>query len=244
MSEPLKLVNRGLAVGIPFSGKPIIPDWAVGIALQGWPINTPINWMITKGIPIDEARTKIVGKSVAGKMAYLLFVDEDVVIPHYTVNKLLFELQQHQLSDPAFKIIGGIYCTKSDPPMPVMTKKLATGPSWDWTVGDVFECEHVGTGCMLIDMSMFNDLPKPWFETVDKVYEEPLAFLPEDREQEITLKDQGNEDSYFTRKAMAAGFKILAHGGIICPHWDAKNNHPYTLPDNSYPVTSAKAKAS
>jgi len=93
---------------------------------------------------------------------------------------------------------------------------------------------------MLIDTTVFERLEKPWFKTVNEIYEDAPTFRPKDDGTETILKNQGNEDSYFCKKVKDAGFKIFAHGGVLCPHWNATTGVPYTLPINSYPVTSVK----
>jgi hypothetical protein len=63
-------------------------------------------------------------------------------------------------------------------------------------------------------------------------------FKPFEDSGGVSLRDTGNEDSYFCIKVKQAGFKMLAHGGVLCPHWDYKTGFAYVLPVNSYPVMS------
>jgi hypothetical protein len=240
----MKVINRGLAVGIPLSGKPTVPEWGIALAVQGWPINTKLHYFITKSQEVADARTTIVEQALEKKIGYLWFLDEDVVPPHFAVNKLLYELRQRQLADPLFKIIGGIYCIKADPAQPIVFRESGSGPFWEWKSGEVFECSAIGAGCMLIDTSLFSDLPKPWFKTVDEINDQPYKFRPlaEMKEQELfELKAQGNEDSYFCRAVKEAGFKILGHGGVLCEHWDVSEGLPYFLPPDSYPMVTEQA---
>ena len=238
MAEPLDAINYGISIGIPLSGKPVAPEWAISLAVQSWPINVAVNWLTVKGKPVDEARNLIVKYAKERNVRYLWFVDEDVAVPHFAVTKLMYELRHRQMEDPKANIIGGVYCTKSEVPEPIVFKKPIVGCYWDWTIGEVFECDHVGCGCMLIDMSVFDQVPEPWFKTVEKIYDNSLVFQPFDDHTPTVLRDQGNEDSYFTAKVQLAGFKIYAHGGVLCPHWDAKNGKAYVLPMTSHPVTS------
>jgi hypothetical protein len=48
------------------------------------------------------------------------------------------------------------------------------------------------------------------------------------------------DDIYFCQKVKAAGFNILAHGGVLCGHYDVKTNKIFTLPEDSYPMKSLK----
>ena len=235
----LSLVNRGLAVGIPLSGKPTVPEWGISLAVQGWPINTAVNWLTIKGKEVAQARTDIVKETLKHGVRYLWFIDEDVAVPHFAISKLMYVLRNRQMEDPKVMIVGGIYCTKTDPiAYPIVFKGNNTGPHWEWSIGDVFECDGIGAGCMLIDTEIFKELEEPWFKTVDEVYDDMAIFLP--GAAPAILKNQGNEDSYFCLKVRQTGFKILAHGGVLCPHWNARTGVAYVLPMDSYPVTSVK----
>jgi hypothetical protein len=233
----LETVTRGIAVGIPLLRRPTVPEWGIALAVQAWPINSRLHYLIAKNQEIADARTTIVEQALERKVRYLWFLDDDVAVPHFAISKLVYELGQRQLRDPSIKIIGGIYCIKADPPQPIVFRRSTDGPFWDWKVGDVFECDGIGGGCMLIDMELFAHLPKPWFKTVDEVSDEQYQFSPLADNKTFALKQQGNEDSYFCHKVREAGFKILAHGGILCDHWDAVGGIAYSLPPDSYPVT-------
>ena len=130
----------------------------------------------------------------------------------------MYVLDQEEAQGTNVMVCGGIYCVKQDPPQPLVFMAPNDGPYWKWRVGDVFECWGLGTGCMMIRTDVFQHLERPWFKTSSEV-----GFAETD-------------DLYFCTKVANAGFKVKAHGGVLCKHWDVKNSLIYTLPKNSYPM--------
>ncbi len=122
-------------------------------------------------------------------------------------------------------VIGGIYCTKTDPPEPIVFKELGAGPFYNWKVGDVFECKGLGAGCMLIKTEVFKHISKPWFLEPDEIFVDA---------KDGVARNVGTDDLYFCQKVTEAGFKIMAHGGVLPVHIDI-DGRMYTLPIDSYP---------
>jgi len=123
----------------------------------------------------------------AAKLAgttHLLFLDSDMVFPADTVTRLL----QHNKD-----IVGSVYAQRTPPFHPL---------------GVTHEGEHIHvtnglrrmtiipTGCLMIRMSVFEKLSKPWFST--RVEGEKLV----------------GEDYYFCEKAVKAGFEIWCDGDL------------------------------
>lgn len=102
----------------------------------------------TRGYNTSENRNYIAAQSVKNNCDYLFFVDDDMVIPPNTVDKLLAHNKD---------IIGGIYLTKYENPKPVVEYL-------DEKKDGLFEVKAIGTGCMLIKTDVFRKLPQPWFK--------------------------------------------------------------------------------
>ena len=156
---------------------------------------------------------------------YLWFPDDDMSFPNDTVRVLLAEMAQ---ADDKTMVIGGIYSSKSNPSEPLVYRGEGLGAFWKWKAGDIFEVTSLGTGCMLIDVEKLKCIPRPWFKTVD------------------AGGYKRSDDLYFCDKVRNAGFKIVAHGGIICGHWlynerDRKFDC-YYLDKNSYPMRPVSDK--
>jgi hypothetical protein len=226
--DNLKLPG-GILLGIPFTRHPV-PEWAMSIVTQSYPIGTNLTIFTTKYLEVGEARNQIADKAVELDTRYVWFVDDDTAPPNFAARKLIYELEKNGPPFDKAMVCGGIYCTKEDPPYPIVFKEEGQGAYWDWKVGDVFECNGIGTGCMMIRTELFKKLPKPWFKTVD--------IEPTDAKQ---FKHQMTDDLYFCRNVREAGYKILAHGGVIPIHWDEKTETPFMLPTGCPPLREYEA---
>jgi hypothetical protein len=221
------LDNVGLAVGLTFGGtrevpiKPVQPEWALSMMQQTYPLNCNINIIAVTNEPTDLARNRIVRHAKEIGARYLWFVDSDTAPPAYAARKLIVDLESS--SDEKVMVAAGIYCSKNFPTEPIVYKKNGSGAFWKWKVGQVFECAGIGTGCMMIDMRVFDHLEEPYFKTVDRLSDNP----------EIS-KIQGTDDIYFCNKVIAAGFKIIADGSVLPVHW-GENHQAYELPPDSFP---------
>lgn len=187
--------------------------------VQSYPVNVSVHFKGRFGGEIGAARDAVVEDALADGCKYVWFVDDDTVPPSDAARKLIVALEQERVRNSNVKIIGGIYCTKTDPPEPLVFQGPGSGSDYNWKVGEVFPCWGLGTGCMMIDAEVFRALPKPWFVIKDEAH------------------DFEGEDLSFCRKAQEAGFKVKAHGGVLCTHWDV-NASPYkvySVPPDSPP---------
>ena len=223
-----------LIVAFPFSGRYVAPEWALSMANLRYPHGLRYGQYATKKLARDEARNAIVRKALAEDAEYVLFVDDDTAPPADMISLLMRELETR---DESYAVCGGIYCSKSEPNEPLVFKRLGDGPYWKWKFGEVFECEGIATGCMLIRTSIFKSLSEPWFKdinSIDEVGANTAVFGPQGKPDEFRMTD----DLFFCRKAVDAGFKILAHGGVLPVHWD-QVGVGHVLPDDAYPVKDA-----
>jgi glycosyltransferase involved in cell wall biosynthesis len=111
---------------------------------------------------------------------YLLFLDSDMMFPESTLWRLLMHRQD---------IVAATY-TKRVPPYPtlgtVLSKDVSLAPP------GLIEMERVPTGCLLIKMSVFEKLQRPYFR-----------FDANEQTGEII-----GEDYIFCDRARATGFRI------------------------------------
>lgn len=202
--------------------------WSLSLPVLGYPVGMSVGWLVKVGEDRAANRELLVEEALKRNFTHIFFLDDDTVIPNFAIRYLHAEVEK----DSNFMVCGGIYCTKEDYPSPIVFKTLGGGPFYKWKVGDVFECAGLGTGCMLIKAEVFKYISKPWFQEpdivhIDKVekvngYDIPVAL------------ERGTDDLYFCKKVTEAGFKIIAHGGVLPVHLD-KNGKMYTLPADSYP---------
>jgi hypothetical protein len=214
--------RNGLMIGLPFAGRPVRPEWALTLAMMDRPLAFNYAYAPVHGKDIDEARNAIVELAMKHEIKYLFFLDDDVTPTKNVIAKFVYYLEQPHHKD--VMVLGGIYCSKTDPPVPLVFKQTdgSSGPSYDWKMGDVFECEGLATGCMMIRMELFSQLEKPFFKTVD----EPST--PTTGTTVVT------DDLYFCKKVREKGFKIVADSNIWGLHWDVDGKY-YDMPQDAYP---------
>jgi len=223
-----------LIVGFPFSGRFVAPEWALSMMNLRYPRGARHGIFATKGLKRDEARIRLVEKAISEDAEYLLFVDDDTAPPFDAVSKLIAEMDT---CDKDVMVCGGIYTTKQEPIEPLVFLDQGSGPHWKWKFGEVFPCWGLGTGCMLIRTEVFKHIPKPWFRDINSIEDvgaDAHVFGKDGKPDEFYMTD----DLYFCQKVRNAGFKILAHGGVLPVHWDQKGVGHH-LPDDAYPVKDA-----
>jgi len=210
--------KKGIALTI-VSGRGSCPvEMVTAMAMQSWPTNISLLMTNVYGMQTDAGRIRAVQEARQKSCKYIWFVDDDTVPPMDAGRHLMYLLDQNGPPHGKVMVAGGIYCTRSSPPEPIVYMEACAGPHWDWKVGETFKCWGLGTGCMMINLDVFDHLPEPWFLTST---DSALA--------------QETDDLYFCKKVAAAGFEIMAHGGILCHHYDMERGAVYMLPRNSVP---------
>jgi hypothetical protein len=250
--------SAGILIGVPMCGRDLSNKWGVYFAMQDAGTNMSKTILPSEGLEVGVARQMMAEASISRehdtqggdkcvfcqqkpddgncasrpKFEWLWFVDDDVIVPPQSLRELLdkaTKIRAHEeikYGEAKTVAIGGIYCTKEKLSTPVAYRKLGNGPSWNWIRGMVFDVEGIGTGCLLIHTSIFHKLEKPWFKTVDEDHVDESNTITH-----VNITD----DLYFCRKVKAAGYNIVAHGGILCGHYDYKTRKMYKLPDDCPP---------
>lgn len=220
--------NRtGLMIGVPLSGNPIVPEWAFAFHSLHPPMDYNVEYAMVKGKKVDEARNQIAQSAVDKNVKYLFFIDEDVTPPAHSIRQLIYHMEHF----PKVAVAAGIYCHKSAPQMPMVFRGNGIGPYWDWKVGEVFDCSGVGMGCALIRVDVLKEIEKPWFKSVDCID----AYM-----EGIPQGEVWTEDLYFCDKVTKAGWQVIADGGLLPDHWDAKSGTAYNLPPHAKPFRRAE----
>lgn len=217
-----------MAVCIPYGGRPVTPQWATFLAMQNWPLNLYLRWHTTFGMPIAEARELMVKQALEAGCRYLLFLDDDVQPPMWGVRQLFYTMNQHPEGDVA--VVTGVYWGKCDPTEPIIYKESGRGAHWNWKMNDVFEIAECGAGCMLINLEVLKDMPRPWFQFTELACDD---FKPQEGG---VCRDSCSEDVHFCRLVRAYGKKILCDSKVQCLHWDVKTGNYFGIPEGSYPA--------
>jgi len=213
----------GVLIALACSGRLIPPELVIAMTMQMAPIAMNQTFCCVKGLKVEDAREKLAQIAIEQKAKYLFFVDDDTIPPPQALRKLIYQLQIH----PDAKVCGGIYVSKQVPPEPIIGRGQSDGVFWNWKAGEVFEVDWMGAGCMLIDVDVFKHLTPPYF---------PWQYLAPPETDKISNRGQVGEDISFCWKVREAGFKILAHGGVLCDHYDASTGILHRLPLDSYPL--------
>ena len=169
--------------------------------------------MIDKGKPVDVGSKKqeIAEYAVENGADWVLYLDDDVIFPPNTLLQLLSRNKD---------IVGGVYWSKSEPPVPLMFRGHMRGSYMDWHAGDFIRIDAMGDGLTLIKTKVFKAMPKPWFN-LNYTYHEL---------DKVTKPDVGTtEDLYFYKKARDYGFEVWCDTSIQALHYDKNNKIFYGL---------------
>lgn len=115
--------------------------------------------------------------------------------------------------DKGADMVGGL-CYRGDIPYdpliwhPTEERKLL--PFVDYQFGDVVDAGATGCACLLVKRQVFEGLKQPWFrlQKTTKISRR-YSFIKKKKvivKKEITIRR--GEDTYFTRRATKAGFKL------------------------------------
>lgn len=210
---------KGLAFAIPSADGTTCIEWAIAAGTLQWPLNMNRIVLTVKGsTDIAACRQTIAEAAIEQGCKYLFFLDDDVIVPSNVLLHLTTLLDNNNPPVGKVAAVTGIYCGKVETNSPHVYKEMGEGAYWHWKKGDTFEIANCGAGCLLIDLAVLAKLPKPWFKFV--------------LEENVTI----GEDVYFCELLRKEGYKLMAHGGVLCKHWDKNTGTMYELPADSYPM--------
>ena len=222
--------GAGITVCIPTLGRPVNIDWALSLKSLTPPINFNMIQQVLHGLPVAEARNKTIEAALERGHRYIFFLGDDVVVPPDTLKKLIYKMENNK----NIGVIGGVYCSKSEPAAPLVFRGNGTGSYWDWRIGEFFEVTGLGMDCTIIRTEM----------CVDMMKKDPELFKTVDEDQfadGINNASMWTEDLYFLdRVTKETDYKIFCDGSIICDHWEYNQNKYFNLPADSYPLTGIK----
>lgn len=172
-----------VAIGVP-SGDMVHADFAMSLANLCRHSGPPFFLINAKSSLVALGRNQCAAAALLAKATHLFFLDTDMVFPTNTLVRLL----QHDKD-----IVGAVYSQRAAPFHPLGVTK--EGEHKHVTRG-LHAMKIIPTGCMLIRMSVFSKIPKPWFNTVA------------DGEQLL------GEDYFFCDQARRAGFEVWCDGDL------------------------------
>jgi len=177
----MRISNEVLGIGVPCTF-PFVPiSFVHSFVLMEKP---SFQYITCDNGPIDTLRNDIVKKALECGVTKLIMMDVDQVYPPDTITKLL--KHKHPLV--------GVSVNRRYPPFdPIIMKLTDKGYELinDYEPGDLVECDATGAGCVAYDMSIFKELPYPWFEF--KKDEETGMVIGEDIGLCQNLKAKGHK---------------------------------------------------
>jgi|HubBroStandDraft_4_1064222.scaffolds.fasta_scaffold07429_5 hypothetical protein len=189
-----------IAICIP-SGDMVHADFAMALAAltyQCGPVTVngekheplEIALLNVKASLIVYGRSELVHEAQKLGVDYLFFVDSDIVLHPWTLRQLLSR---------KVDIVGGTYIQRKEP-----HRLLGNGmdglPLGESVAGkevggaDLYEVSGLPAGCLLIKMSVFDHIPRPYFATPAHVHEDRAWYE--------------GEDYFFCAAARAAGYQV------------------------------------
>ena len=169
------------------SGDMVHADFALalaGLCNTTPPLETPI--VNNKSSIVAAARNDGVRRAREFGCNHILFLDSDMTFPRTTLHRLLLHGEA---------IVGATY-VKRVAPFALLGAALEAQPTVDGR--GLTEMRRIPTGCLLIRMSVFDALAKPYF-----------CYLTDEAGGEIV-----GEDYVFCDRARAAGFRIWCDANL------------------------------
>jgi hypothetical protein len=162
------------------------------------------------GLRVDAERQQMVAFARAKKCFGIIMIDDDMIIPANTFCRMI----HHNIH--GCSIISVLYQQKSYPfttfLMPVESNTWLTAFEKD----TVYKVRQLGTGCVFIDMTVFDIIQQPYF------------LLRTDLNGNISM----TEDCYFALNCFNHGIEMIVDTSLWASHLDMYSipefvNHPY-----------------
>jgi len=254
--EPLvhaknKLWKKRLMVGTPTLGL-IRYEWAEHRYNQIIPMNWELQgftctynkWLHLGpiGYSIDDAYNLITDVAVKREVAWLLIIEDDVIVPHN-----LFVKVSEYMDKGDIPIVSGLYYLKASPTQPLIFRGRGNGAFTYFKPGDKVWADGIPMGCLLVHMSILKHMYEvaPYYKTQDgtklkKVFETPRKQFY-DPATLGTCNLMGTQDLFWCdtiinenilektgwKKVAKRKYPFLVDTGIFCRHIDINTGKQY-----------------
>lgn len=163
-------------------------------------VDFEFDMMMSLGCDLIGARTRLVAQAIASGATHMLFLDHDMYFPPIRVYQNTFESPITRLLSRDKDIIGAPYNFRHLP------LKSTASPISETAVelasGEPYRCNVVATGFLLIKLSVFEKIEKPYFN------------FGRDSNAELVY----GEDTWFCQQAIKAGFDVWADPTLGVQH--------------------------
>ncbi|MFZ4436822.1 MAG: hypothetical protein ACOYOS_00180 [Syntrophales bacterium] len=161
------------------------------------------------GYTIPDARNYAVQEAIKDGMDYILFVDDDTILPRMALVKMV---------KWDTDVVGGLYYRKYFPVETVSMHETTDGQPCsidNYAIGDVIHDTLVlASGCSLVKVSALKKIEFPWYKIIT-----------------VNGRPTLTEDTYFCQKAKDVGIDLITDTGIQCLHVDKTKGILYGHPD-------------
>lgn len=182
---------------------------------------------------IENSRNKLACRFLASKSEWSLWLDDDVIAPigrpewfKYMAgapkdydDALAGEHVVHRLMSHNKKIVGGLYFGRQKTGVPMFYEGLAVREvhlqARDDKRRELLETNWIGTGCLLVHRSVFEDIQKKFPE---RQMLDPQIIRNVGEWDFFRKETGGGEDVAFCHLAQAAGHKVYVDLGLRCAH--------------------------
>ena len=136
-----------IMIGVPAIQDP--PWWFVLAFMNiAHPVNFSKRTYVCWGREVGDARNLIVDQALNENCEFILFLDDDVIVPP----NVFTQLYSHKKD-----IVSGLYTTKSIPSYPLVFGKPFEGCMNGWKLGDTVKAWGCGMGATLINTRVFTE---------------------------------------------------------------------------------------
>lgn len=146
-----------------------------------------VDMILRRSCDIVSNRTFLVNAAINAGATHILFVDSDMLFPYDVIPRLLSHGKE----------IVGVKYKKREFPI-----KWLYEPLGEESDTDIFKVKHVGTGLLLIDLSVFKKMGSPWFN------------FGRDSQGALVL----GEDIWFCNTARDAGYDVWVDPTLTIGH--------------------------
>lgn len=211
--------------------------WALNHMQIVVPLNTSMTYLAKWGVRSAEARQHMTMNALALNPDYILYWDDDVIVPPLGI----FELYNFMQQNPDAGLVSGVYCTRPPTPIePFIYKQHGEGAYWGFEAGPDAKPEEIwsaGAGLLLVRTSSIRKAmelhPNEPLWADEQAYK--LAGEEGFDELDPNNRTMWGHDIRFCRLIAETGDKLFVNGRVLCGHWDFATSTMAVLPPDSPP---------
>lgn len=204
------------------------------------PLNTVSVTLVQAGMYSAPARQIMTKAAIGLGVTYILYLDDDTIVPRDGLDKLHSFLQRH----PQVGAVGGVCMSRKDPTEPIIFREHGTGCWWDCPVGPGAVPQPVwspGAGMLLVRAAAVVDVIERMKVANDGV-EVPI-WADEDVDEEHDGKvvtHMWGHDVRFSRLLNEHEWPVYVHGEVLCGHLDVATDTIYNVPEDMPGMTGPR----